>query len=46
MPPSEIEYRLDPAPTDVELARIWPGAWGRTGVPVLSKWPQWTAAAP
>lgn len=28
MPPSEIAYRLDPAPTDAELARIWAGAWG------------------
>ena len=30
MPPNEIEYRLDPFPTDAELARIWPGAWGNS----------------
>ena len=25
---TEIAYRLDPFPTDVELARIWKPAWG------------------
>lgn len=30
MPPSSlpVEYRLDPFPTDTELARIWADAWG------------------
>ena len=28
MPGTEIEYRLDPFPTDAELARIWGPAWG------------------
>ncbi len=28
MPGTDIAYRLDPFPTDAELARIWAGAWG------------------
>ncbi|MBK8085630.1 MAG: GNAT family N-acetyltransferase [Devosia sp.] len=29
MADSEIVYRLDPFPTDAELARIWRAAWGQ-----------------
>lgn len=38
MPPSNpIEYRLDPFPTDAELARIWGPAWGEPWTGELGK---------
>jgi len=37
MPTTEITYRLDPFPTDAELARIWGPAWGEPWTGDLGK---------